>query len=273
MSRRGVARCGGDRHGTDDRFRVPMGDLGGQRGLRCGSGQVACSVYTQVRGRARIDRDALAATFADRCEPYRGYGGGTVVVLHEIRDGRPWNEAAGAAFGGRGSWETGPRCGSPHSGRTSLDIARQSEPVEVIFDYLQSADTDEDRAQLQARAHRAAAVGEPWFSYFTPDDIAAQLRALGFTDVEDHSAADLIAGYLNGSAEFEGEPPQALRPVRNYGRAAEDFPEVTLLVSLCTECAQRQGDFHVEAVGSGNVPLYKQTDYYQPKQDDDPPSA
>ncbi|MEV5832849.1 hypothetical protein [Nocardia sp. NPDC052112] len=44
--------------------------------------------------------------------------------------------------------------------------------------------------------------------------------------------------------------------------------EVTLLIGLCTECAQRHGDFHVEAIGSGKVPLYKQTDYYQPTQDD-----
>lgn len=44
--------------------------------------------------------------------------------------------------------------------------------------------------------------------------------------------------------------------------------EVMLLISLCTECAARQGDFHVGAVSSGNVPLYKQTDYYQPKQGD-----
>lgn len=99
--------------------------------------------------------------------------------------------------------------------RATLEyIARQSGAAEVIFDYLQRADTDEDRAQLQVRENRAAAVGEPWFSYFTPDDIAAQLRALGFTDVEDRSAADLIAGYLDGSTEFEGEPPEALRPVR-----------------------------------------------------------
>ncbi|MGW1740136.1 class I SAM-dependent methyltransferase [Nocardia sp. NPDC001965] len=104
---------------------------------------------------------------------------------------------------------------TPDAARTTLEyIARRPGSVEVIFDYLQSADTDEDRAQLQARANRAAAVGEPWFSYFAPDDLAAQLRALGFTDIEDHSAADLIAGYLGGSAEFEGEPPRALRPVR-----------------------------------------------------------
>lgn len=104
---------------------------------------------------------------------------------------------------------------TPDAARTTLEyIAGQSEPVEVIFDYLQAADTEEDRAKLRARGHRAAAVGEPWLSYFTPDDLAAQLRAMGFTDVEDHSATDLIAGYLDGSTEFEGEPPQALRPVR-----------------------------------------------------------
>ncbi|MRH90687.1 SAM-dependent methyltransferase [Nocardia sp. SYP-A9097] len=104
---------------------------------------------------------------------------------------------------------------TPDATRTTLEyIARQSNSAEVIFDYLQSGDTEDDRAQLQARASRAAAVGEPWFSYFTPDDLAAQLRTLGFTDIEDHSATDLIAGYLDGSTEFEGEPPQALRPVR-----------------------------------------------------------
>ncbi|MFC9434838.1 ADP-ribosylglycohydrolase family protein [Nocardia sp. NPDC057030] len=69
--------------------------------------EMACSVYAEIRHRDAIDQDALAAVFADRCEPYRGYGGGTVVVLHEIRDGRPWREAAGAAFDGRGSWGNG----------------------------------------------------------------------------------------------------------------------------------------------------------------------
>ena len=61
---------------------------------------------------------------------------------------------------------------------------------------------------------RLAGVGEPLFSYFAPDDIAAQLRTLGFTGIEDHSAPDLIAGYLHGSAGFEGEPPRALHAIR-----------------------------------------------------------
>ncbi|KAA0018500.1 class I SAM-dependent methyltransferase [Antrihabitans cavernicola] len=99
--------------------------------------------------------------------------------------------------------------------RATLEyIAGQSAPVEVIFDYLQPGDTDEARAQLLERAGRVAAAGEPWFSYFTPDDIAARLHALGFTDIEDHSATELVAGYLDGSTEFEGEPPQSLRASR-----------------------------------------------------------
>ncbi|QIS03844.1 SAM-dependent methyltransferase [Nocardia brasiliensis] len=102
---------------------------------------------------------------------------------------------------------------TPDAARATLEyIAGQSERVEVVFDYL--ADTDEDRAQLQARAERAAAVGEPWFSYFTPGDLTVQLRALGLCDVEDRSAADLIAGYLGGETEFTDEQSTALRPVR-----------------------------------------------------------
>ncbi|WP_218021682.1 ADP-ribosylglycohydrolase family protein [Nocardia harenae] len=69
--------------------------------------EMACSVVTELRARGEIDRDALAAAFAERCEPYRGYGAGSVVVLHRIRDGVPWAVAAGEAFDGRGSWGNG----------------------------------------------------------------------------------------------------------------------------------------------------------------------
>lgn len=93
-------------------------------------------------------------------------------------------------------------------------IAGQAQPTEVIFDYLQQADTDEDRAQLQERAQRVAEAGEPWFGYFSPAGIAAELRALGFTDIDDRTAAELIDGYLDGPSEFVRDPPRALRPSR-----------------------------------------------------------
>ena len=48
---------------------------------------MACSVAAELRDHGRIGEDRLAALFADRCEAYRGYGAGAVVILHQIRDG------------------------------------------------------------------------------------------------------------------------------------------------------------------------------------------
>ncbi|HUQ59483.1 SAM-dependent methyltransferase [Lentzea sp.] len=93
-------------------------------------------------------------------------------------------------------------------------IAGQARPVEVVLDYLRSATTEAESAYQRARADRLAGVGEPLFSYFTPDGLSAQLRDLGFTGVEDHSAPDLIAGYLGGPAAFDGEPSPALQAIR-----------------------------------------------------------
>ncbi|MGW4211324.1 class I SAM-dependent methyltransferase [Lentzea sp. NPDC004789] len=104
---------------------------------------------------------------------------------------------------------------TPEAAEATLSyIAGQAQPVEVVFDYLRTATTDAEHAYQRARADRLAGVGEPLFSYFTPDGIAEQLRALGFTGVEDHAAAELIAGYLGGSAEFEDEPSPGLNLIR-----------------------------------------------------------
>ncbi|WP_018179694.1 class I SAM-dependent methyltransferase [Jongsikchunia kroppenstedtii] len=104
---------------------------------------------------------------------------------------------------------------TPDALRATLDyIAAQARPTEVIFDYLQPADTDAERAQLQARAERVAAAGEPFHSCFTPDGIAELLRSIGFTEIDDRSAGELIDGYLEGPAEFQNDPPNALRASR-----------------------------------------------------------
>src|SRR5690349_2619431 len=68
---------------------------------------MACSVVAELRDDRRIHQDRLAAMFAERCEPYRGYGPGAVVILHRIRDGVPWRQAAAAAFNGQGSCGNG----------------------------------------------------------------------------------------------------------------------------------------------------------------------
>ncbi|WBB89664.1 ADP-ribosylglycohydrolase family protein [Verrucosispora sp. WMMC514] len=69
--------------------------------------EMACSVLAQLAEAGRIDRDALALDFAQRCEPYRGYGPGAVRILRLIRTGTPWPVAAASAFDGQGSCGNG----------------------------------------------------------------------------------------------------------------------------------------------------------------------
>jgi ADP-ribosylglycohydrolase len=69
--------------------------------------EMACSVYWMVREAGSVDRDRLAAVFADRCEPNRGYGVGAFTILRRIRTGTPWPVAASEAFGGEGSCGNG----------------------------------------------------------------------------------------------------------------------------------------------------------------------
>src|SRR3954454_10471781 len=74
--------------------------------------EMACTVATQLRDRLLRDgddqdQDELVRLFAERCEPYRGYGPGSVVALHAIRDGEPWRPVAAGLFDGAGSCGNG----------------------------------------------------------------------------------------------------------------------------------------------------------------------
>ncbi|MFD6156226.1 class I SAM-dependent methyltransferase [Nocardia sp. NPDC060256] len=86
-------------------------------------------------------------------------------------------------------------------------MAAQATPVRLAFDYIPPAAdaAPEHRAQLQARADRLAALGEPLLSHFTAAELAAELRTAGFDDVEDLSALELLAGYV-GQAELGPDP-------------------------------------------------------------------
>ncbi|WP_330252628.1 class I SAM-dependent methyltransferase [Nocardia sp. NBC_00565] len=77
-------------------------------------------------------------------------------------------------------------------------VAGQATPTQLIFDYLYpaAASGPEDTVQRTARADRVAAIGEPWLSFFTADEIANILRENGFDQINDRGAPHLIAGYL-----------------------------------------------------------------------------
>jgi O-methyltransferase involved in polyketide biosynthesis len=57
------------------------------------------------------------------------------------------------------------------------------------------AEDDRARAEL---AHGAAAVGEPWLSYFTPEEIEALLRDAGFSGVAFLERHDAMLRYYAG---------------------------------------------------------------------------
>lgn len=97
--------------------------------------EMACSVVTELLEHGTIDHDRLARAFAERYEPYRGYGGGAVVILRGIRDGVPWREAAGAAFDGQGS------CGNGAAMRVApLGAFFADDPDRVVEEAVRSAE-------------------------------------------------------------------------------------------------------------------------------------
>ena len=73
----------------------------------------------------------------------------------------------------------------------------------IVFDYLVPPAGLGLVRRLGARAvmRRVAAAGEPWKAFFEPVALAAELRALRFTAIEDLGAADLNARFLADRAD------------------------------------------------------------------------
>ena len=73
---------------------------------------------------------------------------------------------------------------------------------EIVFTFTQPlSDRPEDAARV-AMADRAAAVGEPWITFFEPQKLADDLRALGFASVEFLTPAETSARYFRGRADL-----------------------------------------------------------------------
>ncbi len=69
--------------------------------------EMALSVYELVVRHGAIDQARLAAAFASRHDPARGYGANMHQQLRLLRAGIPWQTAARAAFDGQGSYGNG----------------------------------------------------------------------------------------------------------------------------------------------------------------------
>jgi methyltransferase (TIGR00027 family) len=82
---------------------------------------------------------------------------------------------------------------------------------EIVLTFAQPRGAE--HAGRPTLAERAAAVGEPWLSYFTPDALERKLRAMGFRTVEFLTPEMAAATYFRGN-------PGALTPPRRTSIAS-----------------------------------------------------
>jgi len=84
--------------------------------------------------------------------------------------------------------------------------------AEVVFDHGEprSAYPADQQAAAEARLAAMRRLGEPWITFFTPPEIAAELTALGFSEVEDFGPAVLGPRFL-GTPPREGPGPHVVR--------------------------------------------------------------
>ncbi|WP_441247185.1 class I SAM-dependent methyltransferase [Kitasatospora sp. McL0602] len=68
----------------------------------------------------------------------------------------------------------------------------------IVLDYGDPPENlpPERRADHEARALRVAALGEPWLTYFAPEELAAELAALGLTVLNDLGPDGVATRYL-----------------------------------------------------------------------------
>jgi len=73
----------------------------------------------------------------------------------------------------------------------------------VVFDYSvpSSSLPEAARSARGAMAKRAADAGEPWVTHFDPTEVTRELRALGFTVLEDVGADQAIERYFAGRTD------------------------------------------------------------------------
>jgi methyltransferase (TIGR00027 family) len=88
-------------------------------------------------------------------------------------------------------------------------IGRLRGGAQVVFDYCNPPESlsGEMRAVHDARAAHVAGIGEAWVSYFESDALAAEITAMGFTEIEDVGPPQIATRYFPqrvGSAPAKG---------------------------------------------------------------------
>lgn len=93
-------------------------------------------------------------------------------------------------------------------------IAAHPAGAEVGFDYGEPRDRIDPalRAQYEERASRVAAAGEPFLSYFVPEELHAKLRSSGFSQIEAFDVPSMIERLTGVRARAAAAPGPAPPP-------------------------------------------------------------
>ena len=98
--------------------------------------------------------------------------------------------------------------------------------AQIVFDFLAPSQSlkPQQRAVQQWRASTVAAVDEPFITFFLPEEIAGELRRLGFSDMEELPLADLVEhslGIATGTLATSGYHLARVARTRAQTPAAE----------------------------------------------------
>jgi methyltransferase (TIGR00027 family) len=86
-------------------------------------------------------------------------------------------------------------------------VAAFGKGSEIVFTYARRQRAERDPARGPSLAELAAAMGEPWLSYFDVDELELKLRIHGFSDVYFLTAADASARYFADRTDGLESPP------------------------------------------------------------------
>jgi methyltransferase (TIGR00027 family) len=91
-------------------------------------------------------------------------------------------------------------------------IANLPQGSGVVFDYSIPRElmNENERRAFDALAERVARAGEPFRLFFDPDQLTADVQALGFTKVQDHSTMAIRARWLGQETPAHGRSGRIL---------------------------------------------------------------
>ncbi|TDB77676.1 ADP-ribosylglycohydrolase family protein [Micromonospora sp. KC723] len=210
--------------------------------------EMACSVLAELAAHGGVDRDRLALAFAERCEPYRGYGPGAVAILRLIRTGTPWPVAAASAFDGQGSCGNGAAMrvgplGAWFADSTTRAAAQARASAEVTHAHPEGIAGAVAVAVAASLAARARLDGD------RPDPVRLLAAVAGALD-----PASAVAAGIRRAATLLGRPlPEAVAALGNGSRVtAQDTVAFTLWVAV-THLSDYPGAVRVCVEAGGDV--------------------